>query len=709
MRKQSWSWGRKAVLVFALLNVATGMVVFRPALISQAAASVQSDWKEDIHRQMIELDATIQSLRQALADNPKDSTLSARMDAAIIRYDELSAQMGGARPRATAGKNSRMAEHTAPTHPSGLGLVPPSPTGCNATTAIFANNTPVAISPSGTPVVTATIDVTGAGTFLWDLNLQTLITHTFSSDLDISLQSPAGTIVSLTTDNGGSLDNVFNGTVWDDQANPGSPVPYSSNNGLATDATYINNVVASPLVPEEAMGAFIGEDPNGTWTLTIADQFNVDGGSLNSWTLEVTSLGTAPTATTTQFTQSTPVIIPAAGAPVVTSTIVVSGVGTSLCSVTLLTNITHTFCSDLDISLTSPAGTIVSLTTDNLGSLDNLFNGTLWDDKANPGAQVPYTTNNGVTSDHLYVNGITATPLVPEEAMAAFAGEDPNGTWTLTDADQFNLDGGAINSWTLNVITCACGATCTLTCPANVTQSNDPAQCGAVVNYPAPTTTGTCGTVTCTPPSGSFFPVGTTTVSCSSTAGPTCSFTVTVNDTQPPTITCPGDQTAVTDQTACGGPGGACQVVNFTTTASDNCPGVVVVCNPPSGSCLPPGSTTVTCTATDASGNTATCSFSVTVFDVVLQDDSDPSIVLIWNSITGQYRFCCKGTTFTGIGKSTVQGCVFTLQHNPADRRVLGRVDKAVHAGTASIQAPPGTLRCTITDRNTLNDTPTCQ
>ena len=189
---------------------------------------------------------------------------------------------------------------------------------------------------------------------------------------------------------------------------------------------------------------------------------------------------------------------------------------------------------------------------------------------------------------------------------------------------------------------------------------------------------------------------------------PTCTFTVTVNDTQPPSITCPANVTAVTDQNCDGA--ASCQVATFPTpTASDNCPGVVVVCNPPSGSCFPVGVTTVTCTATDAVGNTATCSFTVTTFDTALQDDSDPTIVLLWNSITGQYRFCCQGITFTGVGQATIQGCVFTLQHNPADRRVLGRVDKAVHAGSASIQAPAGTIRCTITDRNTLNDTPMCQ
>ncbi|HTF37218.1 MAG TPA: HYR domain-containing protein, partial [Blastocatellia bacterium] len=136
-----------------------------------------------------------------------------------------------------------------------------------------------------------------------------------------------------------------------------------------------------------------------------------------------------------------------------------------------------------------------------------------------------------------------------------------------------------------------------------------------------------------------------------------------------------------------------------------NCPGVTVVCNPPAGSCLPVGVTTVTCTATDASGNTATCSFTVTTFDTALQDDSNPATILLWNSITGQYRFCCNGITFTGVGKATRQGCVYTLEHNPADRRVLGRVDKAVHTGSGAIQAPLGTTRCTITDRNTLNDT----
>jgi uncharacterized repeat protein (TIGR01451 family) len=43
-------------------------------------------------------------------------------------------------------------------------------------------------------------------------------------------------------------------------------------------------------VPEGAFGAFIGEDPNGTWTLTIVDTVPaVDEGTLHSWSLDITT------------------------------------------------------------------------------------------------------------------------------------------------------------------------------------------------------------------------------------------------------------------------------------------------------------------------------------------------------------------------------------------------------------------------------------
>src|ERR1041385_94992 len=109
----------------------------------------------------------------------------------------------------------------------------------------------------------------------------------------------------------------------------------------------------------------------------------------------------------------------------------------------------------------------------------------------------------------------------------------------------------------------------------------------------------------------------------------------------------------------------------------DDCPGVQVACVPPPGSCLPTGSTMVTCTATDAAGNTAMCSFSVTVFDVCLQDDSNPNTVVLLNSQTGDFKFCCQGTTFTGKATVTIQGCIISFQQSIASQRVVGQVSKA--------------------------------
>ncbi len=151
-------------------------------------------------------------------------------------------------------------------------------------------------------------------------------------------------------------------------------------------------------------------------------------------------------------------------------------------------------------------------------------------------------------------------------------------------------------------------------CPADIVVSNDAGECGAVVNFSA-TVTDNCpgATILCTPASGTLFPVGVTNVTCIATdaAGnaDTCTFSVTVNDTEPPVAQCPAD--IVTDND----PGACDAVVNFSATVSDNCPGATITCTPPSGSVFPVGTTTVTCIAVDAATNADTCTFTVTVND----------------------------------------------------------------------------------------------
>ena len=271
-------------------------------------------------------------------------------------------------------------------------------------------------------------------TVIWDVDATTNITHTFAADIDFTIMSPAGTVVTLSTDNGAGNDNVFNGTVWDDDADPDGQVPYVTKPRPRYGSPVREPRHRAPLVPEEAMGAFIGENPNGTWTLTVVDDLAGDSGSINSWSLHIADMDEALSENTRTFSTTAPVAIPT-GPAVVSSTIAVANADSPLTDVDALTNITHTFAADIDFTIASPAGTIVTLSTDNGAGNDNVFNGTVWDDDADPGGQVPYLTNAGVTTDHPYANNMLASPLVPEEAMAAFIGENPNGTWTLTVSD----------------------------------------------------------------------------------------------------------------------------------------------------------------------------------------------------------------------------------------------------------------------------------
>jgi uncharacterized repeat protein (TIGR01451 family) len=427
----------------------TGMTLIMLVVLAGAGQASADVDKGASYAEMTDLGRQLAALKPQLDGNPASALA---YETALNRYLELSLALGGDDPAQIAHPVVQ-----SEVRPSTAGTFGGLPAGCNTTTTNFANATPVAI-PTGPAVVSSTLVVSGAAPYLLDLNMTTQIPHTFAADLDITLTSPAGTVVTITTDNGAGNDDVFNGTLWDDSANPAGQVPYTTNNGLVTDQAYVNLTAATPLVPEEAMGAFIGEDPNGTWTLTVSDDLAGDGGSINAWSLDVTTLPNAPiVATVPTQTQATPVAIPT-GPAVVTSTLVVAGAGSAILDVNATTFITHTFAADLDITLTSPAGTVVTLTTDNGAGNDNVFNGTLWDDGANPGGQVPYTTNNGLVTDQTYVNLTTATPLVPEEAMAAFIGEDPNGTWTLTISDDLSGDGGSIDSWSLDIDTFTCAS-----------------------------------------------------------------------------------------------------------------------------------------------------------------------------------------------------------------------------------------------------------
>lgn len=161
--------------------------------------------------------------------------------------------------------------------------------------------------------------------------------------------------------------------------------------------------------------------------------------------------------------------------------------------------------------------------------------------------------------------------------------------------------------------TAAANALPTLSLPgAQSAEASGPA--GAAVDYVASAhdSSGALAAV-CSPPSGSTFALGVTVVSCSATNGAgtvSGSFQVTVRDTTPPTITVPADPL----EAEATGPKGA--AVSFSATASDAVDGAVPAsCSPSSGQTFELGASSVTCTATDQSGNTSERSFNVVVHD----------------------------------------------------------------------------------------------
>ncbi len=159
----------------------------------------------------------------------------------------------------------------------------------------------------------------------------------------------------------------------------------------------------------------------------------------------------------------------------------------------------------------------------------------------------------------------------------------------------------------------------TLACPAPV-QWTTPDGASDTVRYPAPVVSGGAQPVstTCVPASGSLFPIGQTTVSCTATDAlnrtATCSFPVTVlaptsetSPVPPPTISCPFNQTASSPNG--GGVSASYPAPNVTGGVAP----VSTSCSPASGSTFSVGTTPVACSATDSLKRTAACQFTMTV------------------------------------------------------------------------------------------------
>jgi hypothetical protein len=97
------------------------------------------------------------------------------------------------------------------------------------------------------------------------------------------------------------------------------------------------------------------------------------------------------------------------------------------------------------------------------------------------------------------------------------------------------------------------------------------------------------------------------------------------------------------------------------------------------------------------------------VFNLCVQDNSNPGNVVLIDTATGAYRFCCNGVLVaSGTGMRYARGCTLTISDSSNNRIVQVSVDTAVMKGTASVKQG-GNILCTIQDNNLVNNTCACQ
>ncbi len=137
--------------------------------------------------------------------------------------------------------------------------------------AVSSSTTVVTISSTGTPTVTSTINIP-TGVTIADINATVKINHTYVSDLTVNLISPAGTSVTLLSG------------VCEDKNNINATFDDSGNDLVCSSGS---PVVSGTIKPKVALSAFAGQSSAGTWTLQVSDSTSGDGGSIQSWSLNI--------------------------------------------------------------------------------------------------------------------------------------------------------------------------------------------------------------------------------------------------------------------------------------------------------------------------------------------------------------------------------------------------------------------------------------
>jgi hypothetical protein len=413
-------------------------------------------------------------------------------------------------------------------------------------------------------------------------------------------------------------------------------VTCTSSTGLGSGSTFPLGTTAVTCTASDTRG----NTSHQTFTIAVADTIAPVVGILENLTPEATGPDgavvtfTAPTADDAVSGSPAVTCSPASG-----STFAIDAVATITCSATDSSH--NTGSSTFTIAVrdsTGPALTVPANITQEATGPD--------------GATASWT---GVSATDL-VDGLLPATCDPASGSVFHLGNATAVTCTAYD----NHRNKGVGGFTVTVLDRTAP---TLTAPGDETfEATGPT--GAAATFTATATDLVDGTVTpiCTAggdpaASGTVFPLGTTTVTCSATdahgnTSPSQAFTITVQDTTKPTVTVPATMT-LEATSANGAPG------TFASSATDLVDGALApTCAPATGATFPLGTTTVTCTATDAHANTATGSFTITVVDTTAPVVSVPAnIATFATSAAGAVVTFGAPSATDAVGGNTLSVC----------------------------------------------------
>ena len=497
--------------------------------------------------------------------------------------------------------------------------------------------------------------------------------------------------------NGRTSTCIFNVTITDDEnpvitcpaninqnTNPGACIATVTFSATATDNCAIASIVYSP-----ASGSSF---PIGT-TLVTATATDVNGRS-SSCTFNVTVTDNQPPQLTcpTNITANTD-----AGICTASSVVLGTPTATDNCGIASTTN---NALSIYPIGVTNVTWTVtdvhglVSTCIQTVTVVDNQdpvitcpANISM---NADPGTCTKVVTYSASATDNCGVSGIGYSPA----SGSTFSVGTTIVTATATDVNGRT----SICTFTVTILD---PEDPVITCPANINQNNSPGQCSANVTFNA-VATDNCGTPTITyvPNSGSSFPVGTTMVTATATdAGgrtSSCTFTVTITDNQPPSLTCPPNLTVNAGAGLCSATG----VSLGSPITSDNC-GIASTTN--NGlTTYPVGTTQVTWTSTDVHGLISTCNQSVTVVD-----NQNPVITCPSNiTMPADPNTCSKNVSYTA---SASDNCgISTVVYNPASGSSFNVGTSLVTVTATDIHGHTSTCTFSVTITESVPPTISC-